>query len=171
MLSRGSLNLKEIVTSGESDPEKLQKLGNSVLGIGWNATTDTIIISLVGNPKNPKNVIIQNVEVDLTMRSCLSAMNCIYDPLCLVAPVSIRLRVAFRDLFRQDLDLKWDDPIPTEDMNTWNRLLQMLREEKFISYPRACKPANTVGKCQLICFFDGSDHAYAAVIYIRWSLT
>ena len=46
----------------------------------------------------------------------------------------------------------------------------MLREEKFISYPRAYKPANTVGKCQLVCFFDGSDHAYAAVIYIRWLL-
>ena len=40
-----------------------------------------------------------------------------------------------------------------------------------ITFQRSTKPRNVVGSCQLICFFDGSDVAFASVIYIRWVLT
>ena len=45
ILSKGSFNLKVIVTSGESNTEKIRKLGGSVLGVGWDASSDTIFIS------------------------------------------------------------------------------------------------------------------------------
>ena len=32
------------------------------------------------------------------------------------------------------------------------------------------KPSRAVDPCQLICFFDGSDNAFAAGTYIRWTL-
>ena len=46
MLAKSSFNLKVIVTSGESNPEKLAKLGNKVLGVGYEATSDTISVDL-----------------------------------------------------------------------------------------------------------------------------
>ena len=69
---------------------------------------------------------------------------------------------------------RWEGPshdqIPTEDLQIWVRLIQMLTEAKRISFPRATKPEQAVGKCQLIGFFDGSDLAYASVIYVKWTL-
>ena len=104
----------------------------------------------------------------LTLRICLSIINSIYDPLGLIAPITIKLKVAFRDLFRVGLNLEWDDVIPSEDKEKWRTLIEMLTSAKSIVFPRATKPANAIGKCQLICFFDGSDSAYAAVLYVRW---
>ena len=46
ILSKGSLHLKAVVTSGEQDAEVLNKLGNSVLDIGCNATSDVISIEM-----------------------------------------------------------------------------------------------------------------------------
>ena len=34
ILSKGALKLKVVVTSGEQDEQKIEKLGNSVLGLG-----------------------------------------------------------------------------------------------------------------------------------------
>ena len=46
IFSNGSLKLKAIVTSGEKDIDKLNKLGRYVLGITWDATAGTIAIDL-----------------------------------------------------------------------------------------------------------------------------
>ena len=175
ILSRGSFKLKVIVTSGESNIEKLHKLGKNVLGIGWDPPSDLISVDL-------RSTVCQNlmqcdstistelITPEMTLRQCLSIMNSIYDPLGLVTPLTIQLKIAFRDLFRSGLNLKWDDPIPPGDQGRWLHLLRLHAEAKSISFPRATKPEQAVGKCQLIVFFDGSDLAYAAVTYIRWTL-
>ena len=40
--SKGSLRFKVMVSSGESNPEKIKKLGSKVLGVGWNPTSDKL---------------------------------------------------------------------------------------------------------------------------------
>ena len=44
ILAMSCLRLKVLVASGENDPGKLHKLGKSVLGIGWDPSSDSIII-------------------------------------------------------------------------------------------------------------------------------
>ena len=111
ILAMASLRLKVLVSSGEKDPEKLNKLGNSVLGIGWDPSTDTIIIKF--------NVDITNlVKLLLSMRLLLGIINGIYDLLGLCAPFTLRLKVAFRDLFAVEPKLGWDDPIPASHQET-----------------------------------------------------
>ena len=117
-------------------------------------------IDFTKNLKYPPETLTQGI---ITLRICLSVVNSIYDPLGLVVPVTIRLRVAFRDLFRPGLNLSWDDPIPAEDHATWLQLFTMLINSKPIEFRRATSPPHTTGKSQLICFFDGSDHAFACV--------
>jgi hypothetical protein len=47
----------------------------------------------------------------------------------------------------------------------------MMTATKEVTFQRPTRPPDANGKCQLICFFDGSDVAYAPVIYVRWTLT
>ena len=46
ILLHGSLRLKAIVRSGETDTEIIDKVGGSALGTIWNPTTDIISINL-----------------------------------------------------------------------------------------------------------------------------
>ena len=182
ILSHGSLQLKVIVTSGETNPEKIAKLGNSVLGIGWDPPSDNISMNLtvnLGQRKKGKPLLEPDLTIErldsikkriLTRRTLLGVVNSIYDPLGLITPLTIRLKVAFRNLFTSDPGLDWDDAIPPKDHLVWFELISMLVKSKNVIFPRATRPLDVVGKSQLFCFFDGSDVAYASVIYVRWVL-
>ena len=168
--------------SGESDQEKLKKLGNNVLGLGWNPHTDTIYVKFNVNlsqkgkgkgflgPDLTEESLLWVDKRLLTRRKLLSVINGIYDPLGLVTPVTIRLKVAFSNLFKCDPALNWDDPIPSADQEMWYKLIEMLVKSKSIIFPRATRPPNVFGKSKMVCFFDGSGVAYASVIYVRWTL-
>ena len=182
MLAKSSFNLKVIVTSGESNPEKLAKLGNKVLGVGYEATSDTISVDLsvyisIDGKKGDKvklfrdSLLYTQIRNWLTKSNILGIINRIFDPQGLSTPITIKLRVEFRDLFKTDSILGWDDPIESSEIqDTWLTLIDMLVQAGKVTFPRATTPPNAVGKPQLICFFDGSDVAFAATIYIRWIL-
>ena len=179
ILSKGSLHLKVLVSSAESNPQKIAKLGGKVLGINWNPTIDELSISfkvaLLAKDKSTLTITAENfLTFDknlLTPRNLLGIINRIYDPLGLVAPITIRLRIAFRHLFNSYPSIEWDTPLPPgPDRYRWLDLIHLLVHSKPITFKRCIKPFNAVGGCQLICYFDGSDDAFAAVIYIRWEL-
>ena len=181
ILSKGSLQLKAIVTSGESNPDKINKLGNKVLGLNWCARTDTIAVEFngvkVSTSKDVRmdsdpstNGVCTPSPMNLTRRLLLSVINSIYDPLGLITPITIRLKVAFRNLFRKEPPLQWDDKLPPDDYQLWYSFIKMLVDCKRVTFPRSTRPAQTVGKCQLICYFDGSDVAFGCANYVRWVL-
>ncbi len=178
ILSNGSLHLKVLVSSGESNPHKIAKLGGKVLGISWNPTIDKLSFSftIMLTAKDRSVVIITTVNFSnfdkdlLTPSNLLGIINRIYDPLGLVAPITILLRIAFHYLFHSDSPLEWDKPIPPGDRYRWLDLIHLLINAEPITFRRCLKPSNVVGGCQLICYFDGSDDAFAAVIYIRWNM-
>ena len=84
-----------------------------------------------------------------------------------MAPITIRLRITFRNVFRSVVNLNWDTPLPNDHQSGWLDLIRMLVNAEGITFNRSLKPANTVAACQLICYFDGLDDAFAAAIYIR----
>ena len=171
ILSKGSLKLKVIVTSGEEDSEKINRLGKSVLGLGWDPKTDLIEIDLQGS-----NGIDISPELDdssklvLTKRTILGIVNKPHDLLGLISPIVIRLKVGYRNLFRHEPPLDWDDDIPPKEHTAWIKLLRLVNEVACVQFPRATRPKNAVGNPEVIVFFDGSDDAYAAVAYFRWIL-
>ena len=180
ILSQGSLQLKVIVTSGETNPEKLAKLGKSVLGLGWSPPVETISINLnnvniLRKNDHSKPEIVNDLSLirhdDLTPSNLLGIINGIFDPPGLAAPITTRLKVAFRNLFRSGEEMKWEEVVGEADQKVWLELIRMLSDAGFLLFRRATKPLNTVGKCQMICFFDGSDVAYAGVIYVWWVLS
>ena len=46
IMSKGSFRLKAIVASGETNPDKVNKIGGKVLGVGWKPCSDTLYINL-----------------------------------------------------------------------------------------------------------------------------
>ena len=180
ILSQGSLQLKVIVTSGESNEEKIHKLGQSVLGIPYDPRNDVISIkfshgieslaSLMNSDVMTNEELVEAVVAILTMRLLLRIINGIYDALGLASPFTIRLKVAFRDLFGLDPPLTWDDIVPQAQQELWRKLLLIMLYTKEVQFSRPTKPSDSVGKCQLICYFDGSDVAFAAVTYVRWEM-
>jgi hypothetical protein len=91
ILSHGSLNLKAVVASGEKDPEVLNKLGNSVLGISWDATHDFISIDMGSSPTLTAILHTDNAaEVSMTMRELLRIINKPHDILGLVSPIQFK---------------------------------------------------------------------------------
>ena len=91
-----------------------------------------------------------------------------YDPLGVAACLIIILKVQLKELYKLGLD--WDQPLDGALRSMWVGLLTMLVSTGRIVFRRATKPENTVGRCVLVCFFDGSDLAFGMVIYIRWDL-
>ena len=160
-----------MVTSGERDREVLDKLGNSVLGIKWEASLDLISIEMESSSVLESILSATKVdEVSLTMRRVLKIINKPHDVLGLVSPITIQAMVAYRDLFRIEPPLGWDDEIPVKEKSRWIKILRTFHEVSNIKFSRSTKPKDAVGNPEVIGFFDGSDDAYAGVLYLRWAL-
>ena len=172
ILSHGSFRLKAIVRSGESDSDIIEKVGGSALGTIWNPTTDVIFINLRLSDYVLKLInTVSAGKISLTRRIILGIINKPHDLLGLISPISIRLMVAYRDLFRIKPCLDWDEELPLKQKAEWITLFRVLSEVSHVSFPRATRPKSVIGGPELVGYFDGSDNAYAAVVYLRWVLT
>ena len=149
---------------------KIDKLGRSVLGITWDPTTEIIIIDL-----RQGGVLEQLLQTDISIislnkRILLAIINRPHDLLGLIMPITIRLMVAYRDLFRIDPPLAWDDEIPLAEKTKWIHLLRIFKDVANVTFPRSTRPKHAIGGPEIVGFFVGSDDAYAAVVYFRWLL-
>ena len=62
----------------------------------------------------------------------------------------------------------WDDPLPDEVLNQWQKIITGLNSLNHVKVPRCYFYTNQTVVCsQLYGFSDASDQAFAAVIYIR----
>ena len=91
-----------------------------------------------------------------------------YDPLGIAAPVTIGMRVKMKELYRLNID--WDTPLDGCIRSWWLDRFRLLVIAGGIQFHRSTKPEGAIGKCILVGYFDGSDQAYAAVIYSRWDM-
>ena len=104
-------------------------MGGRILGIEWNPTIDELSIA-------PANLSTFDRHL-LTPRDVLRIINSIYDPLGLIAPLTIRLRIGFRNLFAAQASLSWDDPLPAgPDQDCWLSLIKLLIDSDIITFTR-----------------------------------
>lgn len=100
-----------------------------------------------------------------TKRSLLSDTSKIFDPLGWLAPVIIKAKIFFQELWILKLD--WDEKLPTETAERWKTFRSTFSSLQEIIIPRWIGSFKQSSLVELHGFSDASETAYAAVIYAR----
>ena len=181
ILDGGKFKLKAIALSLEPDGEALRKLSGSVLGHPYSTERDTLAVRFYVNvttkrrgvPTGPDlavETLYQLQSVTLTRRKLLGVASSQFDMLGMVSPLIIKLRVGVRDLFIKENKLDWDTVLQGKLVDTWNRYIEELVRTGMIEFRRCVRPEGKVEEFILVGFFDGSDQAFAGVVYCRWKM-
>ena len=90
----------------EDGPNQTSK----TLGLLWNADEDTLgICATTSSDAAPEN--------RPTKRLCLKKIAAVFDPLCLICPLTITAKIIFQEPWARGLD--WDDPLPPDMEAEW----------------------------------------------------
>ena len=129
-----------------------------VLGVQWKPSTDTYIIDL-------EKFLAFLDKDDMTQRELLKWTSSIFDPLGLTGPLTIRLRQALQDTWKQHLS--WDTKLDTSrlpDLVSWIKEIDKIQT---LAIPRHYFKDSSPATVQLHIFDDASEKAIANVAYFR----
>ena len=136
-----------------------------VLGIFWNTDRDTIEFK-VNLDKMPKEV---RLERRLpTKAEVLSFLMSTYDPLGLIANITIHGKILMQELHKTTVE--WKNAIPEKLYPQWKEWLEIVKTAANISIPRCMTDGNS-SFVKLHTFVDASDRAYAACVYLQTPTT
>uniref|UniRef100_A0A914ZDX7 Integrase catalytic domain-containing protein n=1 Tax=Panagrolaimus superbus TaxID=310955 RepID=A0A914ZDX7_9BILA len=148
------MNLRDVVSSDS----KINKHFNvqpallSVLGLQWNPVADTITVKMPSNATEKPGV---------TKREVLAEIASKYDPLGILAPITVRLKLFMQDLWKKNTS--WDEKLSPDETSKWKILIE---EPMAVTVDRYLKPVEGAIDYELHIFCDASAKAYAAVAYI-----
>ncbi|XP_003738023.1 uncharacterized protein LOC100903342 [Galendromus occidentalis] len=142
----------------ESTEITTDKADAKFLGVKWIQGNDEIGVSM------DKAVAALAVESP-TKRSLLKGLAAIFDPLGLLAPVSVRAKSVFQKLWRLGVD--WDETLPEEINLEYETFVGLLRNNSLTSIPRCITGQFSADRYELHAFSDASMDAYGCVIYMR----
>lgn len=126
------------------------------LGIEWNTVMDHFRITIAKLP--PLN--------DITKRFLISDVAKTFDILGWVSPCTIKMKILFQQLWEMKID--WDDLVPESIREAWMRWRSELGLLSSKHIPRCYYDKGTcIVSMELHGFSDASEHAYAAVVYLR----
>ncbi|GFW80406.1 integrase catalytic domain-containing protein [Trichonephila clavipes] len=126
---------------------------SKVLGLFWNSSNDTFGFqpSLELTPP-------------LTKRRILSESSKIFDPLGLLSPCTVFMKIFYQKLWLTKTD--WDSPIPQQLTEDWLRFQKAFNAINYLTVLRwVILTADNI--VELHGFADASSLAYAAAIYCR----
>lgn len=133
-----------------------------VLGMQWDPLADELSFMVKFETTLNKN----------TKRTILSKANSIFDPLGLLAPFIVKIKMILRKIWAHEPKVGWDDDLPTSIELAWSTILNEMKGIEKLRFKRSIKPKNAVkDKPILVVFSDGSKQAYGAVAYARWKTT
>lgn len=147
-----SVNPSDKSTASETVIESSQTV--KTLGLLWDTASDSFKFSIDLQP-------ITNV---ITKRSVLSDIARVFDPIGLLAPIVVSMKIFMQKLWLQGID--WDQQLPEQLFTQWQSLrdnIQLMRE---LRVPRWMGIQND-SEIELHGFADSSELAYAAVIYLK----
>lgn len=166
LLKAGGFNLRQCASNS---PQVLQGLPNcsinmqlqdknnptlKTLGMYWNSDQDKIIYTV-----RPIQF-----SSSVTKRFIFSEISKIFDPLGLLSPVVVTIKLLMQEIWK--LKLNWDESLPLDINDRWNTFASQLPALNEISFPRKIQHEQPVN-IQLHGFCDASEKAYGACIYLR----
>lgn len=138
------------------DIEDVNPESNAIitLGLKWNPRKDTLLIETKDLPS----------ESRLTKRKFLSIVAGLFDPIGLISPIIVKLKIFIQFLWSLKID--WDTPLDNETQRKAEMLLNELKDTKQIQIDR-CVTIPEAVEFQIHGFADASESAYGACVYLR----
>ena len=134
---------------------------HKVLGLDWNFDNDTVLFDF-------KPILKKAEAMTPTKREVLSLMAGVFDPLGLISPVQLSMKVLFQQLCKENVG--WDDELEGPLKLRWESWIKSLSKAGGISIERfALQGSNegeTIQKGTLHGFCDASKDAYCAMVYV-----
>ena len=100
-----------------------------------------------------------------TRRGLLSLVMSLFDPLGVVSPFLLPLKLQLQRLSK--LGLGWDAQIPEEERVVWERLMKGFSKLSQICVPRTFQGLTNSAENQLHVFADASNSGIGAICYLR----
>ena len=146
-----------------SDKKEKVKDCHKVLGMLWSNQSDTFAFEF--------SEIIAKAESErvLTKRVVLRIAASFYDPLGLIAPIIVVVKIMFQQLCKDSL--QWDDELDQPFQHKRCNFISNLKQVQELSVDRCYAKEfdrQTVPSLELHGFGDASNKAYGACIYIRY---
>ncbi|KFM61873.1 hypothetical protein X975_23942, partial [Stegodyphus mimosarum] len=134
----------------ESDLEVHSDNCAKTLGLFWNSTEEVFLFNIS-----------LDFGIEITKRKFISQSSKTFDPLGLLSPCTVKLKMFYQQLWLLKLD--WDAPLPKE----WEEKLQRFQGDlKVLSNIKISRWLQTTSNhIYLHGFRDASESAYAAFIY------
>ena len=128
-----------------------------VLGLIWHPEADTISVQ-------PPTI---SQDVYVTKREVLSAIASTFDPLGLVAPVTLLAKLLMQDLWKQQLP--WDATLLEDDLRRWRLWTLDVAKLADLQIPRCYRSASNseITRKELHVFCDACEDAFGAAVYLR----
>ncbi|KAJ8405599.1 hypothetical protein AAFF_G00315790 [Aldrovandia affinis] len=165
-------------------PNQLKDEANKALGIGYLVDSDQLyVMTSVNFSKRKRRMrtglnlkieeVWENTPKGLSRRELLSQVAALYDPIGLVSPAKQKGNILVRRAFQEagggsSAKETWDDPISPGLREEAIKLFGEYVRLGEIKFHRSLTPSGQRGRPWGITFSDGSDHAYGAVLYVRW---
>lgn len=150
-------NSKEVINCFKDKTKDISfgtKTSSKLLGVHWMSDNDILYFKINLNNKIMKN----------SKRAILSGIAQIFDPLGLLAPVIIQMKILIQEIWT--LKLGWDDEVPLDIQNKWECFKQDIPVLNLINIPRWVLSDN-IKIIELHGFADASQVGYGACLYIR----
>ena len=123
---------------------------SSLLGLPWNKEADEF------------SVVVPEMKMPVTKRELLHNLASIYDPLGLVAPVTLRGKIIYRETC--EAKTAWDAPLPKSQAIEYSQWVKGL--PKRVAIPRALTTQReAVEEIELHSFGDASKKGVCAALY------
>ena len=179
ILAEGGFEVKAIALAGEKDGKALEKLGGAIFGFPYSTEADVLEVKFRVNlsehrrkmPTGP-DITVETLDqmqtAVLTKRVCLRVVSSQYDMLGIASPLTIIMKSELKELYQAGLD--WDQVMEGDMRENWLKMFETLVRTGSVKFVRATRPMGAVGSYILICYFDGSNKAFAIVIYARWEM-
>ncbi|XP_055622535.1 uncharacterized protein LOC129766105 [Toxorhynchites rutilus septentrionalis] len=136
-----------------------------VLGIAWDPIND--VFSFMAPSKEHCSSNAHEVKRP-TKRIVLSTVMSLFDPMGLLAPVTVLGKMLIQDLWRTGCE--WDQPIAGKNYEKWIQWMYLIMDTGEIKIPRSYfgnVHSNDFGSIQLHVFTDAGESAYGCVGFLR----
>lgn len=164
ILSRASMNIRK----WKSNNEKLRQIFDTnesnnisthkVLGLIWFMEIDTLAVDL--------EKLCQKISFDVvTKRTILQTLASVYDPLGMLSPFVIKMKLIFQEAWKQNL--AWDEILPASMLHEWKKSVSEIHLLRALTISRYVFDSPHQVEKQLHIFADASPKAYGSVAYIR----